>query len=202
MSRDPEKLVSRSLGHLVKGMAGFFNGRGQHGVHGQEMNDRPPLASTLWQRVLEALVVNLSSLIFIPSWCLQRSLSSLQSIYLSLLFLLVILSVMAIARRLSKRRPMKEQPQLAKPQPSTEPVAEETTHNGSTTPLPKKRIPPTTAALDKVAHFCVEDADGNKVPFKGLYEEKPRVLLIFIRHFFCGVRSSSTPYLSQPQSLI
>ena len=201
MSRDPEKLVSRSLGYLAKGMAGLLNGPGQHGVQGQEMNDKPPLASILWQCTWGPGGEFVKSHLHFFS-VLTTSSISLQSIYLSLLFLLVVLSVMAIARRLSKRRPMKEQPQFAKPQPSTEPVAEETTHNGSTTPLPKNRVPRTTAELDKVAHFCVEDADGNKVPFNSLYEEKPRVLLIFIRHFFCRVRSSSTPYLSQPHSLI
>ena len=54
--------------------------------------------------------------------------------------------------------------------------------------------PPSKANLDKVAERTVLDKDGNKRSFKSLYEDKEnpdsRTLIIFIRHFFCGVCSS------------
>ena len=53
--------------------------------------------------------------------------------------------------------------------------------------------PPTKATLEKVAELPVLDSDKKSRTFKSLYadnEDGPqRVLIIFIRHFFCGVRS-------------
>jgi hypothetical protein len=56
---------------------------------------------------------------------------------------------------------------------------------------------PSRSTLDKAAELPVLDVDSNKVPFRSLYEgtngekKAQRVMVIFIRHFFCGVR---TPY--------
>lgn len=50
---------------------------------------------------------------------------------------------------------------------------------------------PTKADLAKVADLVVLAADGSSRPFKSLYSGEGvvgRVLVIFIRHFFCGVR--------------
>jgi hypothetical protein len=58
---------------------------------------------------------------------------------------------------------------------------------------------PSQALLRKVADFQVLDQDGKSRPFKSLYSGPMvarRVLVIFVRHFFCGVR-----YCSPPQSL-
>lgn len=52
---------------------------------------------------------------------------------------------------------------------------------------------PTVADLQKVADLPVLDADGQSQPFKNLYsgsKAAQRVLLIFVRHFFCGVSGS------------
>lgn len=50
---------------------------------------------------------------------------------------------------------------------------------------------PSKATLDKAADLIVYDAQGQAVPFKELYQAEPgqrrRVMVIFIRHFFCGV---------------
>lgn len=57
---------------------------------------------------------------------------------------------------------------------------------------------PTVADLKRVADLPVLDADGQSQPFKNIYSSPKaaqRVLLIFVRHFFCGVSASL------PQSL-
>ena len=52
--------------------------------------------------------------------------------------------------------------------------------------------PPTKATLEKIADLPVLDANKKSRTFKSLYadnEDGPRrVLICFIRHFFCGVR--------------
>ena len=57
--------------------------------------------------------------------------------------------------------------------------------------------PPTKATLEKVADLPVLDANKKSRTFKSLYadnEDGPRrVLICFIRHFFCGVRPPSLP---------
>lgn len=49
---------------------------------------------------------------------------------------------------------------------------------------------PTHSDLRAVDNLPVLDADRKSIPFKSLYDsqENRRVLIIFIRHFFCGVR--------------
>lgn len=49
---------------------------------------------------------------------------------------------------------------------------------------------PTQTDLDKCADLLVLDAQGTSRPFKTLYAGEgvaPRQLIIFVRHFFCGV---------------
>jgi hypothetical protein len=49
---------------------------------------------------------------------------------------------------------------------------------------------PTRETLKQVEDFPILDQDGKAVPFKTLYtgpNVARRVLIIFIRHFFCGV---------------
>ncbi|KAF4630051.1 hypothetical protein G7Y89_g8093 [Cudoniella acicularis] len=53
---------------------------------------------------------------------------------------------------------------------------------------------PSQEALKRVENMSVLDADGKAIPFKDLYNGPGvarRVLVIFIRHFFCGVRCPS-----------
>lgn len=60
---------------------------------------------------------------------------------------------------------------------------------------------PSNADLEKVADLPVLDADGQSQPFKNVYsgrEAARRVLVIFVRHFFCGV-SASRPCLYKRQ---
>jgi hypothetical protein len=50
--------------------------------------------------------------------------------------------------------------------------------------------PPTENDLDRVGDLLVLDAQGQSRPFKELYNAPhvaPRQLIIFVRHFFCGV---------------
>lgn len=58
--------------------------------------------------------------------------------------------------------------------------------------------PPTKEELEKVADLTVLDANNKSHTFKSLYADnengKRRVLMIFIRHFFCGVRTSLLPF--------
>lgn len=52
---------------------------------------------------------------------------------------------------------------------------------------------PTQADLDKCADLLVLDAQGTSRPFKTLHAGEgvaPRQLIIFVRHFFCGVSIS------------
>ena len=46
---------------------------------------------------------------------------------------------------------------------------------------------PNAKMLDKAGGLMVLDADKRKHSFKSLYEGKGRILVVFIRHFFCGV---------------
>jgi hypothetical protein len=85
------------------------------------------------------------------------------------------------------------------PMPPTEPVlvASPTASNSdsSTPALPepgkKSSALPSRSTLDKAAHLTVDDAQGQAIPFSELYRADPgqrrRVMIIFIRHFFCGV---------------
>jgi hypothetical protein len=53
---------------------------------------------------------------------------------------------------------------------------------------------PTQATLKKIENLPILDKDGKSIPFKNLYTGPGvtrRVLIIFIRHFFCGVRFPS-----------
>ncbi|KAJ5805521.1 uncharacterized protein N7503_003123 [Penicillium pulvis] len=49
--------------------------------------------------------------------------------------------------------------------------------------------PPSAETLDKISEFTVLDRKGEKHTFKSIYdgpESDERVLVVFIRHFFCG----------------
>jgi hypothetical protein len=53
-----------------------------------------------------------------------------------------------------------------------------------------RRELPTKSALGEAGEIKIQDKDGKEIALKSLYTEKPaneRQLLIFIRHFFCGV---------------
>jgi hypothetical protein len=55
---------------------------------------------------------------------------------------------------------------------------------------------PTEKDLARVADLLVLDAQGQSRPFKELYKAPgvaPRQLIIFIRHFFCGVSALQSP---------
>lgn len=58
--------------------------------------------------------------------------------------------------------------------------------------------PPSAEKLRKIEDYIVLDKEGNKHTFKSLYagpESTACVLVIFIRHFFCGVGFSCPPFL-------
>lgn len=47
---------------------------------------------------------------------------------------------------------------------------------------------PDAGSLSQAGELQVLDEQGSKVPFKSLYTGEGRSLIVFIRHFFCGVR--------------
>ena len=47
---------------------------------------------------------------------------------------------------------------------------------------------PNMKMLEKANRLTILDADKKKHTFKSLYAGKGKILVIFIRHFFCGVR--------------
>lgn len=62
---------------------------------------------------------------------------------------------------------------------------------------------PSQRDLERVADLPVLDANGQPHPFKTLHsgpDGPQRVLLIFIRHFFCGVSTTDCSELTQPES--
>jgi hypothetical protein len=48
---------------------------------------------------------------------------------------------------------------------------------------------PEVQTLAEAGELEILDEQGNKLPFKSLYVDRDRSLIVFIRHFFCGVRS-------------
>jgi hypothetical protein len=66
---------------------------------------------------------------------------------------------------------------------------------------------PSPEVLRKIENYVVLDRDGKSHPFKSLYTGKHvarRVLVIFVRHFFCGVSpclSLYPPRHTQPNIL-
>ena len=57
---------------------------------------------------------------------------------------------------------------------------------------------PSEETLAKIADYSLLDVNGKQVPFRSLYEgingeKKPKVLVIFVRHFYCGVSAESYP---------
>lgn len=63
---------------------------------------------------------------------------------------------------------------------------------------------PTKSELEKASERTVYDKDGKKHTFRDLVasstgSEPRRVLVIFIRHFFCGVRLPFSPFASHPR---
>ncbi len=58
---------------------------------------------------------------------------------------------------------------------------------------------PSKSTLEKIADLPVFDVNGKAVPFKSLYwsdsRERKKVMIIFIRHFFCGVSVVDPPFV-------
>lgn len=60
---------------------------------------------------------------------------------------------------------------------------------------------PSIETLRKIENYVVLDRDGKTHPFKSLYTGKHvarRVLIIFVRHFFCGVSFRPSTYIENP----
>lgn len=55
---------------------------------------------------------------------------------------------------------------------------------------PAHRELPDPKKVGEAGDVLIKDKDGKDVPFKSLYTDKPadeRQLIVFIRHFHCGV---------------
>lgn len=79
----------------------------------------------------------------------------------------------------------------SKPKPSLDTASVDNTAEFSGDVDTNNNIP-TMAVIEKVADLPVLDKDGKSRPFKSLYSGSmvaKRVLVIFVRHFFCGVSS-------------
>ncbi len=48
-------------------------------------------------------------------------------------------------------------------------------------------IPPNARMLESAAALPLLDQNNKKHSFKSLYEGKGRIIIVFVRHFFCGV---------------
>lgn len=80
-----------------------------------------------------------------------------------------------------------EAPAASEPAVQTE---SSTATTSQTTNRPATDDPPSAENLRKVADYKVLDSKGEAHTFKSIYEGPDcarRVLVIFIRHFFCGV---------------
>ena len=58
---------------------------------------------------------------------------------------------------------------------------------------------PDEKTLAEAGELMIKDENGNQVAFKSLYTGKPaeeRQLIIFIRHFFCGVSCYQRKFLA------
>lgn len=52
---------------------------------------------------------------------------------------------------------------------------------------------PNAKTLQEAGELKIQDENGTEVPFRSLYEGKPgRQLIVFIRHFFCGVSTKQS----------
>jgi hypothetical protein len=99
--------------------------------------------------------------------------------------------------------------QVACAMPSAEPVivaSPSASDSDSSTPASPERKTksaalPSKSILDKAAVLTVNDAQGQAILFNELYRAEPgqrrRVMIIFIRHFFCGV-SRHSPVIDIP----
>ncbi|EIM83215.1 uncharacterized protein STEHIDRAFT_148818 [Stereum hirsutum FP-91666 SS1] len=58
---------------------------------------------------------------------------------------------------------------------------------------------PTPQTLQEIAKVEVWDEDGNKVPFGSIYGEE-KAVVVFIRHFFCGLCQQYTSQLAAVKS--
>ena len=62
---------------------------------------------------------------------------------------------------------------------------------------------PDTKTLQEAGGYMIKDENGKETAFKSLYEaQEGRQLIIFIRHFFCGVRYLFPPPSSSKYLLI
>lgn len=57
---------------------------------------------------------------------------------------------------------------------------------------------PTAETLSAAWDLTVLDREGKQVPFKDIVNASPRVLVMFIRHWFCPVSNLSSHDISRP----
>ena len=57
---------------------------------------------------------------------------------------------------------------------------------------------PDTKTIQEAGDLKIKDENGNEFAFKSLYESQTgRQLIVFIRHFYCGVRSGHLCFRSR-----
>lgn len=73
----------------------------------------------------------------------------------------------------------------------------------SATKTPESYNLPSAKALKAAGEVQIQDEDGQKFAFKELYQtEGERTLIIFVRHFFCGVRPPSNLKAAYASSIL
>lgn len=59
---------------------------------------------------------------------------------------------------------------------------------------------PEAKTLSEAGDVLIKDKDGKELPLKSLYTDQPgdeRQLIVFIRHFYCGVSPAHRPELPE-----
>jgi hypothetical protein len=115
---------------------------------------------------------------------------SIPSASIILLGLLFPLLYLVLSRSMGSARFQTAQPSTM-PAGSDVPTSPEGPSAEFTGSVKVSQKPPTKSELAKVAEFPVIDVNGNSIPFKSLHSDpsnpSKRVLVVFVRHFFCGV---------------
>lgn len=67
------------------------------------------------------------------------------------------------------------------------------------TAVPSSDELPSATAAEEAAGLPVVDGSGNSIPFGELYaDDATRILVVFIRHFYCGVSRRKLAQLCAP----
>ncbi len=82
------------------------------------------------------------------------------------------------------------------PKEDTSPEAHGQTHTNGDHQESHYQLPD-AQTLQEAGDMLIKDENGKELPLHSLYQNQPgRQLIVFIRHFYCGVRSLLTQIVS------